>query len=92
MVEAAVGQGAAESLVEEKKQQSDLEALVGEAVNIARAVPFQQGMALEFAEIVTKLIQSVRFLRDTESGEHRLVNLFRGPAADVTAAVQEHLQ
>ena len=49
-------------------------------------------MALELAEVVTQLIQAVRFLGDAESGEDRLVNLFGGPAADVVAAVEENLQ
>src|SRR5487761_929598 len=49
-------------------------------------------MALELAKIVTKLIQVIRLLGDIERGEDRLVNLFRGPAGDVAAPMQEDFQ
>jgi len=49
-------------------------------------------MALELAEIVTQLIQAVCLLGDGEGGEDGLVNLLGGPAADVTAAMQQHFQ
>jgi len=45
-------------------------------------------MALELAEIVTQLIETVRFLGNREGSEDSLVNLMGGPAAEVAAAVQ----
>ena len=56
MMETAVGQGAAQALVEEQEQERGLEAFVGETVGVARAIPFQQSVALELAEIVTQLV------------------------------------
>ena len=41
VVEAAVGQWAAEALVKEEEEQSDLEAFRGELVGVAGAVAFQ---------------------------------------------------
>ncbi len=57
-MEAAVSQRATEALVKEKKQESDLDAFGGEAIGIALSVAFEQSMTLEFAEIITKLIQT----------------------------------
>ena len=61
VVEAAVGQWAAESLVKEQKQQRDLHALGGETVGVAAAIAFQQAVAFEFAQVVAELVQPVLF-------------------------------
>ena len=49
-------------------------------------------MALEFAEIVTQLVQPVRVDRVLKRGQDGLVDLLGGPAAERVAAVQENLQ
>ena len=49
-------------------------------------------MAFQFAQVVAELVQAVGFGRKLEGGEDGLVNLLGGPAADGSAAVQEHLQ
>src|ERR1700733_10738570 len=59
MMEAAVGQRAAEPLVEEQEQQSDIKALGGEAIGVALSIALEQSMALELAEVVTQLIQAL---------------------------------
>src|SRR5258708_19692668 len=92
MMETAVGQGTAQSFVEEQKQKRDLQAFAGEAVGVALAVAFQQCVALEFAEVVAKLIQAIRFLRDGEGGDEGLVSLLGGPAAEVAAPMQQYFQ
>ena len=89
MVEAAVGEGAAEALVEEQEQERDLDAFGTEAVGIAAAVAFEQAMTFQLAQVVAELIQSVGFGGKLEGGEHGLVNLFGRPAADGGAAMQE---
>jgi|SRR5579864_2073705 len=61
IVETAVGLGTTQSFVEEQKQKRDWQAFGGEAIGVALAVAFQQSVALELAEVVTKLIQAVRF-------------------------------
>ena len=61
MVEAAVGERAAEALVEEQEQQRDLEAFGSEAVGVAAAVAFEQAMTFQFAKVVAELIQTVGF-------------------------------
>ncbi len=92
MVEAAIGERAAEALVEEQEQEGDSDAFGGETVGVAATIAFEQPVALEFAEIVAELIQSVVLRGELERGEDGLVNLFGGPAADGSAAVQENLQ
>src|SRR5579864_734816 len=92
IVETAVGLGTTQSFVEEQKQKRDWQAFGGEAIGVALAVAFQQSVALELAEVVTKLIQAVRFLRDGEGCEDGLVNLVGGPSAEVAAAMQQHFQ
>ena len=61
MVEAAVGEGTAEALVEEQEQERDLNAFGCEAVGVAVAVALQQAVPFEFAEIVAELVQPVGF-------------------------------
>ena len=61
-------------------------------IGVACAVPLQELVAFELAEVVAQLIQAISFLGEAEGGEDGLVNLLGGPAADVAAAVQEHFQ
>lgn len=49
-------------------------------------------MPLQFAEVVTELIQTVGFGRELERGEDGFVDLFGRPAADGVAAMEENLQ
>src|SRR6266849_6537304 len=89
---AAVGQRAAEALVEEHEQERHLNAFCCEAVSVTVVLAIQQAMAFEFAEIVAELVQPVRLRRELERGEDGGVNLFGSPTADGSAAVQENLQ
>jgi hypothetical protein len=91
-MEAAVGERAAETFVEEKERQRDVNAFRRQAVGIAPAIALQQTMAFEFAQIVPELVESVGFRGELEGGEDCLVNLFGRPAADGAAVVQENLQ
>ena len=83
MVEATVGERAAEALVEEQEQQRNLQAFGTESVGIATAVAFEQTMTFQFAKVVAELIQTVGFGGKLEGSEHGLVNLFGRPAAEV---------
>ena len=47
MVEAAIGEGTAEALVEEQEQEGNLNAFGGESVGVAGAIALQQSMPLE---------------------------------------------
>ena len=49
-------------------------------------------MAFELAQVIAQLVQAIGSVVDVECGEDGLVDLPGGPAADVTAAVQEHLE
>ena len=49
VVEAAVGERTAEPLVEEEKEQRDLDAFRGEAVGVSGSIPLQQAVTFEFA-------------------------------------------
>ena len=68
-VEAAVGEGAAQPLMEEQKQQGHLNALQGEAVGITVAVALQQPVPLELAQIVAELVEAVGLIREVEGGQ-----------------------
>ena len=63
----------------------------GEAVGVAGAVALDQSVTLELAQIVAQLVQTVSLFGEMEGGEDGLVDLLGGPAADVSAAVQENL-
>jgi hypothetical protein len=74
-VEAAVGERAAEPFVKEQEQERDLDALCGELVGVARAIACQQSVALQFSQVVAKLVQSVGRGGELEGGEDGLMDL-----------------
>ena len=92
MVETAIGQRAAQPLMEEKEEERDLDALQGEAVSVAGAITLQQTMGLEFSQIVSELVEAVGLLGDVEGGQDGLVDFPGCPAAEVRAAMQENLE
>jgi len=59
VVEAAVGQGTAEALVEEQKQERHLKAFGGQPVGIAGAIALEQVVPLRFAQVIAELALSV---------------------------------
>jgi hypothetical protein len=61
-------------------------------IGISGALAFQQAVPLQFSQVIAELIQSVGGGGKLEGGEHRLVDLLGGPAADGVAAVQQDLQ
>ena len=91
-MEAAVGEGTAEALVEEQKQQSDVDAFAGQAVGVAAAIALQQSVPFELAQIVAELVEAVGFRGELERGGDCFMDLPGGPAPDGTAVVQENLQ
>ena len=66
VMEAAVGERSAQPLVEQQEEQGDLDALGGEAVGVARAVAFEQAVALELAQVVAQLVEAVGALGQVE--------------------------
>src|SRR3954452_6943055 len=56
MVEAAIGEWAAKALVEEQKEQRNLNPFGGEMVGVAGAVALQQTVAFELAQVVAELV------------------------------------
>jgi hypothetical protein len=92
MVEAAVGEGAAQPLMEEQKQQRHLNALQGEAVGVTVAVALEQAVALELAQIVAELVEAVGLIGEVEGGQDGLVDFLRGPTAELSAAMQQDLE
>ena len=56
MVEAAIGERAAQPFVEEEKEQRNLNPFGGETIGVAGAVALQQPMAFELAQVVAELI------------------------------------
>jgi hypothetical protein len=92
MVEAAIGEGTAEALVEEQEQEGKLNAFGGWSVGVAGAIALQQSMPLEFAEVVAKLVEGVGSWGELKGGENGLMDLFGGPAAEGRTGMQENLQ
>src|SRR5438045_7570493 len=92
MVEAAVGEWAAEPFVEEQKEQGDLYPFCGETVGVAGSVALQQPVGFELAKVVAELVQAVGSLGEVEGSEDGVVDLLGGPPADLSAAVQEDLE
>ena len=56
-MEAAVGEWAAEALVEEQEEERDVNAFCREAVSVAAAIAFQQPVSFELAQVVAELVQ-----------------------------------
>ena len=89
VMEAAVGEGAAEPLVEEQEQQRHLDPFCCEPVGVAGAIALQQPMTFELAQVVAELVQAVGTVGKVKADENGVVDLFSGPAAEMTSAVQE---
>jgi hypothetical protein len=49
-------------------------------------------VTFELAQIIAQLVQAIRSFGETEGGEDGLVDVLRGPAADVSTAMQENLE
>ena len=92
VVEAAVGQRAAEALVKEQKEQRDLHTLGGETVGVAAAIALQQAVPFELAQIVAELVQPVLFRGEMKGSEDGFMDLFGRRAADGVAAMQQDFQ
>src|SRR6202022_502786 len=92
VVEAAVGERPAEAFVEEQKEQGNLNPFGSEIVGVAGVVALQQAVPLELAQVVAELVQAVGAVGKVEGGEDGVVDLFRGPAADMTAAMEEDFE
>ena len=52
VVEAAIGERAAQAFVEEQEEERDLNAFGGETIGVAGAVALQQPVAFELAQVV----------------------------------------
>src|SRR5271170_4241159 len=92
VVKAAVGKRAAKPFVEEQKEQGNLNPFWGETVGVAGAVALQQAVAFELTQVVAELIEAVGAVGEVEGGEDGVVDLLGGPAADMTAAMQEDFE
>ena len=74
VMEAAVGEGAAEPLVEEQEEESHLDAFRCEPVGVAGAVALQQPVAFELAQVVSELVEAVGRVGEVEAGENGAAN------------------
>ena len=92
MVEAAVGKWTTQPLMEEQKQQRDLNALQSEAIGVMVTVALQQAVPLELTQIVAELVEAVSFIAEVEGSQDGLVDFLGGPTADVGAAMQQDLE
>ena len=88
-VEEAIGEWAADALMEEDKHEGDANAFFGEAVGIAMAVAFEQGMGFEFAQVIAQLSKGVALRSELVGGEDGLMDLRGTPAAELGAAMEQ---
>ena len=65
MVEAAIGERAAQAFVEEQEEERNLNPFGGETIGVAGAVALQQPMAFELAQVVDIRSSAVRFATDS---------------------------
>jgi hypothetical protein len=92
VVEAAVGERAAEPFVKEQKEQRNLNPLGSETVGVAGAVALQQTVASELAQVVAELVDAVGAVGEVKGGEGSVVDLLGSPAADMSAAMEQHFE
>src|SRR5258705_13650151 len=92
VVEAAVGERAAEAFVEEQKKQGDLNPLGGETVGVAGAVTLQQPVALQLAQVVAQLVEAVGAFGEVEGGGAGVLGMLGRPASDVAGAIEKRLE
>ena len=92
VMEATIGERAAETLVEEQEQERDVHALGGEPIGVSAAVPLEKSMAFQLAQIVAELVEAVGLGRELKGFENGLGNLLGGPTAHGGARVHENLQ
>ncbi len=69
MVKEAVGDGATNPFVKEKKHQGYADALWGEPVGIMSAIAFDEAMSLHFAQVIAQLINAVTLGIEAVSAE-----------------------
>ena len=92
VVESAVGKGATQAFMKKQEEQCDVDALCRELIGIAPAIASEQAVTFQFAQVVSKLVQSVGFRGKLKRGQNGLVDLFGGPAADSVATMQQDFQ
>ena len=83
VVEAAIGERAAQSLVEEQQEQRHLDAFGAEPIGIAGAVALDQAVAFELTQVVAQLVEAIGALGELEGRKHGVMDLLGGPAADM---------
>ena len=75
VVKEAVGQRATETMVKEHEAEGDFLAFGGQAVGVAVVDAFDEGVALEFAQVVAQLGDAVAVGDEVEGREDGLVQL-----------------
>jgi hypothetical protein len=91
VVKATVSQRPTETLVEEEKQQGDLDAFGSKPVAVAGAVALKQAVAFEFTQIVAELVESIGFVGEAESSEDGLVDLLGRLTSGLSSGVEQDL-
>ena len=87
-VKQAVGQRAADALVEKDKHQSCFQPLVGKPVKIASALALQQSMGFEFSQIIAQLREGVVF--EMVSTGDQLMDVGGAPSRHLSAAMEHN--
>ena len=76
--------------MKEHEDQRDLHAVVGEAVGVAGALAFEQGVSAHFAQIVAQLVEPIAFSGQAKTRHDCVMQLLGTPVAYGGACVQQH--
>ncbi len=87
-VKQAVGQRAADALVEKDKYQSCFQPLVGKPVKITSALALQQSMGFEFSQIIAQLSEGVVF--EIVSTGDQLKDVGGAPSRHLSATMEQN--
>src|SRR5713226_1041287 len=80
VVEQTVRERAANALLKQHEEESDLAAFVREPVGVAGAVPLDEAVSFHFAQVVAELGERIRRGREGERGKNRALQLGGTPA------------
>jgi len=87
MMKEAVGQGSAQTLMEEDEEESDFHSLRGEAVGGVCAVAFEHSVGSHLTQVIAQLVKPVALGGQAELDQQGLVQLAVAPAAGVLPAI-----
>jgi len=88
VVKQRIGQRSAYTLVKQDEHQRGFGPFVGEALQIAPSIPFQQAMGFHLANVIAELSEGISGSGQAKAGEDGLVDVGGPPPVELRAAVE----